>query len=416
MEKLLTIADVQKIAKSELPSEVNQEGNRLAKKLANYNQDGLAMGDIIERIDGQLFHDSQQVARYLLTGVKPGGTVTIEIRRGLPHPFASHPRLDLYVGSTSPHPIQKMGCTICHEGQGSSTIFTLSSHTPNTLKARQQWKKDYNYYHNHHWIYPMYPGRFNESSCLKCHHELTELQPSERFPDPPAPKVVQGGHLIEKYGCFGCHEVSGFNGDKRVGPDLRLEPNDYAASLQLSYMLKERLANDTNYQDREKLLQAIKSTYASLAQADRAREPFLQRVKRQQAVVASLQGASQLQTEKNKLARLKKELEPKQKIVDDLTAKLAKERAELTEEKFVRAAELSEFLKLASAHGKEPENQKLRDQIRKWLKKIKGVPKVFFSQEKPNWLLCLRRKKIQGSCVNQVPHFGISPVKWSSGS
>ena len=34
--------------------------------------------------------------------------------------------------------------------------------------------------------------RFAESTCLKCHHGVTELMPSERFPDPPAPKLMKG--------------------------------------------------------------------------------------------------------------------------------------------------------------------------------------------------------------------------------
>ena len=38
----------------------------------------------------------------------------------------------------------------------------------------------------------MFPARFAESSCLKCHHEVADLEPSQRFPEPPAPKVVEG--------------------------------------------------------------------------------------------------------------------------------------------------------------------------------------------------------------------------------
>ncbi len=41
----------------------------------------------------------------------------------------------------------------------------------------------------------MYPKRFAESLCLKCHHDVVELEPSEQFPDPPAPKLVEGFHL-----------------------------------------------------------------------------------------------------------------------------------------------------------------------------------------------------------------------------
>ena len=72
----------------------------------------------------------------------------------------------------------------------------------------------------------MTPERFIESNCLKCHHEVVELEPSERFPEPPAPKLVEGYQLVRQYGCYGCHEINGFDGpNKRLGPDLRLEPN-----------------------------------------------------------------------------------------------------------------------------------------------------------------------------------------------
>ena len=55
---------------------------------------------------------------------------------------------------------------------------------------------------------------------------MVDLEPSERFPEPPAPKLVEGYHLIRQYGCYGCHEINGYAGpDKRVGPDMRVTPN-----------------------------------------------------------------------------------------------------------------------------------------------------------------------------------------------
>ena len=80
----------------------------------------------------------------------------------------------------------------------------------------------------------MFPKRFVESGCLKCHHDVVDLEPSDKYPDPPAPKLIAGYETIRRYGCFGCHEINGFAGaDKRIGPDLRLEPNYYAAAEQL---------------------------------------------------------------------------------------------------------------------------------------------------------------------------------------
>src|SRR5262249_7737503 len=43
--------------------------------------------------------------------------------------YCVHPRMDLFVDSNSPHPMEKFGCTICHSGQGSATEFVLAAHT-----------------------------------------------------------------------------------------------------------------------------------------------------------------------------------------------------------------------------------------------------------------------------------------------
>ena len=69
---------------------------------------------------------------------------------------------------------------------------------------------------------------------MKCHYDKGGLEPSARFPEPPAPKLVEGWTLVEEYGCFGCHEMNGYDGpDRRIGPDLRLEPpySEAAAAL-----------------------------------------------------------------------------------------------------------------------------------------------------------------------------------------
>ena len=88
-----------------------------------------------------------------------------------PHPYATHPNPDLYLTSTSPHPTQTFGCTICHDGQGSGTSFGNASHTPNTPFEDEHWAEKYHYHSNHFWEYPMQPERFRESSCLRCHHK-----------------------------------------------------------------------------------------------------------------------------------------------------------------------------------------------------------------------------------------------------
>ncbi len=61
----------------------------------------------------------------------------------------------------------------------------------------------------HHWDEPMLPSRFMESSCLKCHHEVTDV--------PQAKKLQAGYERIVKYGCTGCHTIGG---EGSFGPDL----------------------------------------------------------------------------------------------------------------------------------------------------------------------------------------------------
>ncbi|MEZ6124928.1 MAG: c-type cytochrome [Planctomycetaceae bacterium] len=140
-----------------------------------------------------------------------------------PHPFATHPNHDLFVTASSPHPVATFGCTACHDGQGSGTTFGNAEHTPNDPHQSEDWHHEFGYHPNHFWEYPMQPARFAESTCIKCHHDVVDLVNHPKFGD-AAPKVVKGYNLIRKYGCFGCHEMHGFDGGKAIGPDLRLEP------------------------------------------------------------------------------------------------------------------------------------------------------------------------------------------------
>lgn len=143
----------------------------------------------------------------------------------MPEVFASHPFLTsgatsvdlkgrvvtagLYLDGNGPHPINAFGCTICHGGQGSGTDFTFASHTPANLEEEEHWKEKYGWQEIHHWDYPMLPQRFIESSCVKCHHQITDI--------PQAKKLQAGYQRIVQYGCTGCHTIGG---EGSFGPDL----------------------------------------------------------------------------------------------------------------------------------------------------------------------------------------------------
>jgi mono/diheme cytochrome c family protein len=152
-----------------------------------------------------------------LTALSPGTLTDDRVNQ-----FSAHPRLDLFVGANSKHPSEKFGCTICHSGQGSATDFYWASHTPNDPKQVHEWKDKHGWGAVHFWDFPMLPRRFVESSCLKCHHQVTDLITS--YNKPEAPQLLHGYNLIRENGCFGCHEINGTRNGQPIGPDMRLEP------------------------------------------------------------------------------------------------------------------------------------------------------------------------------------------------
>ena len=155
----------------------------------------------------------------------------LSVRRGLPHPYASHPRLDLFVGSLSPHKMADIGCTICHEGQGSATAFKWASHSPNDPREANKWKQDHGWFDNHHWIFPMYPRAVRRKHVFEVPSRRDRVGAQRAVSQPPAPKLVEGFRTIQQVGCFGCHEINGFEGRAAHRAGSRTEPN-YSAAAQ----------------------------------------------------------------------------------------------------------------------------------------------------------------------------------------
>lgn len=141
----------------------------------------------------------------------------------------------LFLDSNGPHPINSFGCTICHGGQGSGTTFTYASHEPNDLHQKEDWEERLDWHEMHHWDFPMVPDRFMESSCLKCHHQVTDLEEHQ------APKLLAGYKRITRYGCTGCHTIGGedvfgpdLTDNRKVGPNLE----HVASKVSREWMLK----------------------------------------------------------------------------------------------------------------------------------------------------------------------------------
>jgi mono/diheme cytochrome c family protein/predicted nucleic acid-binding Zn-ribbon protein len=136
-----------------------------------------------------------------------------------PQPFTTHPSLDNYLGGKSPHPIDKIGCTACHEGMGQSVSFRDAAHTPTGEKQKEEWEKKYHWEEPHLWDYPMLPIKMTEASCAKCHKQQVYV--------PNAQNLDLAYATYERAGCYACHKTKGFEvatatteGTRKPGPIL----------------------------------------------------------------------------------------------------------------------------------------------------------------------------------------------------
>ena len=130
------------------------------------------------------------------------------------HPFATHPRLDLYLSAKSPHPQTDFGCTICHRGSGEALDFVRADHRASDEEEGREWHDEYGWHKKHYWDYPMLASGYIEASCVQCHKDSMELIEED------APRVAEGYQLFERYGCYACHKVEWFPTKRRPGPSL----------------------------------------------------------------------------------------------------------------------------------------------------------------------------------------------------
>ena len=119
-----------------------------------------------------------------------------------PQPFTTHPNLETYLGSTSFHPIDRVGCTVCHEGMGQSVSFRDAAHMPSSEKQKEKWERTYHWEEPHLWDYPMLPVKMTESSCAKCHKQEIYV--------PKADALNVAYATFERAGCYACHKTKGF--------------------------------------------------------------------------------------------------------------------------------------------------------------------------------------------------------------
>src|SRR5437762_220182 len=139
-----------------------------------------------------------------------------------PQPSTTHPDLATYLGSSSPHPLDRIGCTVCHEGMGQSVSFRDAAHMPSSEKQKEEWEKKYHWEEPHLWDYPMLPVRLTEASCAKCHKQQVYV--------PKADRLNLAYATYERGGCYACHKTKGFENVKKPGPiltkiDSKLSPD-----------------------------------------------------------------------------------------------------------------------------------------------------------------------------------------------
>jgi cytochrome c1 len=125
-----------------------------------------------------------------------------------PQPFRTHPHREVFFGK---HPVSRFGCTGCHQGQGSA-LTVLDAHSSHELSDKLQADVREGFRKHVYWDRPMFHGEMVQASCQMCHSAQTFI--------PMAPVLSQGKQLVAQLGCFGCHNLRGFEKAERVGPSL----------------------------------------------------------------------------------------------------------------------------------------------------------------------------------------------------
>ena len=129
-----------------------------------------------------------------------------------PQPYTTHPRLDEFVGGSSPHPMIEYGCTTCHAGRGRGTDFISSGHMPKNDTQAKEWKEKYGWEALHYWEDKMLPAQYAEAGCFKCH--------GDNMPVAGAETLTLGMATFEKAGCYSCHSMDRWSEMPKPGPSL----------------------------------------------------------------------------------------------------------------------------------------------------------------------------------------------------
>jgi mono/diheme cytochrome c family protein len=160
-----------------------------------------------------------------------------------PQPFTTHPKLEFYLGGSSPHPIDRVGCTVCHEGMGQSVSFRDAAHAPSTQEVKKEWEEKYDWEEPHLWDYPMLPKKMTEASCAKCHRQQVYI--------PNAEELNLAYATYERAGCYACHKTKGFDTNMRKpGPILTKIDSKLTADWVKTWIRNPRAVKPTTWMPR----------------------------------------------------------------------------------------------------------------------------------------------------------------------
>jgi sulfur oxidation c-type cytochrome SoxX len=113
-----------------------------------------------------------------------------------------------------PHDLSKLGCVVCHDGNGRATAET-DAHG-----------------HFHMWPAPLLTGVAVQANCIRCHDTNAE-------PLAGAGTLNRGRSLYVEKVCWACHTIDGVSSGK-IGPDL----SDVGARFGMDY-LRESIVHPT---------------------------------------------------------------------------------------------------------------------------------------------------------------------------
>ena len=132
-----------------------------------------------------------------------------------PEPYRSHPRPELFVSDGSPHPTPVRLHRLSRRSRPRHRLLARRPHAGERGAAGRVGRASTDWKRQKFLETPIYPAGFDESGCLTCH--------ADNVWTPGAHVVDTGRKLVNKMGCYGCHEIdkAAFTDLPKIGPDLR---------------------------------------------------------------------------------------------------------------------------------------------------------------------------------------------------